>query len=79
MTPTRWAAEEFEILDLGDQRLSRRAVLQAERLAAQPTASIPVACGGWAETQKSARRRRTPHRSAWPGRRRLPPQGTSAA
>ncbi|HXV09098.1 MAG TPA: IS4 family transposase [Burkholderiales bacterium] len=50
-----WAAEEFETLDLGDRRLNRRAVLLAERLAAQPTASIPAACGGWAETQAAYR------------------------
>ncbi|NMG14223.1 IS4 family transposase [Aromatoleum bremense] len=50
-----WAADEFETIDLGDQRLNRRAVLLAERLAAQPTASIPAACGGWAETQAAYR------------------------
>jgi Transposase DNA-binding len=46
-----WAAEEFEHIDLGDRRLDKRAVLLAERLAANPAASIPQACGGWAETQ----------------------------
>lgn len=50
-----WAADEFEAIDLGDQRLNRRTVLLAERLAAQPTASIPGACGGWAETQAAYR------------------------
>jgi hypothetical protein len=50
-----WATEEFSTLDLGDQRLNRRAILLAERLAAQPTASIPAACGGWAETQAAYR------------------------
>lgn len=45
-------AEAFEALDLGDRRLNRRAVLLAERLAAQPTASVPAACGGWAETSR---------------------------
>jgi len=29
-----WTADEFETIDLGDQRLNRRAVLLAERLAA---------------------------------------------
>lgn len=47
---TSWAAAEFKDIDLGDQRLNRRAVLPAERLAEKPTASIPSACGGWAET-----------------------------
>ncbi|AVR90121.1 Mobile element protein [Thauera aromatica K172] len=50
-----WATEEFRTLDLGDQRLNRRTALLAERLAAQPTASIPAACGGWAETQRAYR------------------------
>lgn len=50
-----WAADEFHALDLGDQRLNRRTVLLAERLAAQPMASIPGACGGWAETQAAYR------------------------
>lgn len=45
-----WAAEEFRDIDLGDKRLDRRAVLLAEQLAEKPEASIPAACGGWAET-----------------------------
>jgi len=35
------AAEEFQGIDLGDQRLNRCAMLLAERLAEEPTASIP--------------------------------------
>ena len=50
-----WAAEEFKEIDLGDQRLNKRAVLLAEQLAANPMASIPQACGGWAETQAAYR------------------------
>jgi IS4 transposase len=50
-----WATEEFSTLDLGDQRLNRRATLLVERLATHPTASIPAACGGWAETQAAYR------------------------
>ena len=45
-----WAAEEFKDIDLGDRRLDRRTVLLAERMAANPRASIPQACAGWAET-----------------------------
>ncbi|NMQ20566.1 hypothetical protein E4P82_16000, partial [Candidatus Competibacter phosphatis] len=41
--------------DLGDARLNRRLVRMAERLGAQPNASIPVACNGWAETQAAYR------------------------
>ncbi len=50
-----WAAEEFKGIDLGDKRLNKRAYLLAEQLAAKPTASIPAACGGWAETQAAYR------------------------
>lgn len=52
---TSWAAAEFKDIDLGDQRLNKRAVLLAERLAEKPTASIPNACGGWAETAAAYR------------------------
>jgi hypothetical protein len=50
-----WAAEEFKSIDLGDKRLDKRAIRLAERLAEKPTASIPGACGGWAETQAAYR------------------------
>jgi len=50
-----WAAEEFKHIDLGDKRLNQRAIRLAERLAEKPTASIPGACGGWAETQAAYR------------------------
>lgn len=50
-----WAAEEFKDIDLGDRRLDKRTVLLAERMAANPLASIPQACGGWAETQAAYR------------------------
>jgi hypothetical protein len=50
-----WVAEEFKDIDLGDRRLDKRTVLLAERMAAKPLASIPQACGGWAETQAAYR------------------------
>ena len=50
-----WAVEEFKDIDLGDRRLDKRTVLLAERMAANPLASIPQACGGWAETQAAYR------------------------
>jgi len=50
-----WAAEEFKGIDLGDKRLDKRAVLLAEQLGSKPSASIPGACGGWAETQAAYR------------------------
>ncbi len=42
-------------MDLGDKRLNQRAVKLVEKLAAQPMASIPAACGGWSETSAAYR------------------------
>ena len=50
-----WAAAELAGADVGDARLNRRLVRVAEPLGAPPGASIPVACGGWAETQAAYR------------------------
>ena len=49
------SAEEFKDLDLGDKRLNTRMVRLVECFAANPLASIPQACGGWAETQAAYR------------------------
>ena len=45
-----WAADEFATVGLGPKRLSRRQVTLAQQLAVKPTASIPLAWGGWADT-----------------------------
>ena len=45
-----WAGTEFKSLDLGDARRNRRAICLMEALSARPTASIPGACGDWADT-----------------------------
>lgn len=50
-----WAEAEFETIELGDERLNRRAVLLAERLGHKPSASIPGACENWAETAAAYR------------------------
>ena len=42
-------------LELGDAQRTRRLIQLVEALAAQPTASIPVASGGWAETKAAYR------------------------
>ncbi|WP_258193373.1 transposase DNA-binding-containing protein [Paraburkholderia sp. BL25I1N1] len=47
--------EEFETLDLGDPRRDRRAKELVKRFASRPTASIPGACEGWAETMVAYR------------------------
>ena len=50
-----WGEEEFKGIELGDERLNRRAVLLLERLAQKPSASIPGACESWAETAAAYR------------------------
>lgn len=45
-----WGQAEMDGLELGDERLNRRAVKVLEALGNHPTASIPGACGGYAET-----------------------------
>ena len=42
---------EISMIDLGDQRLNRRAEKVLESLGNKPTQSIPAACGGWDETK----------------------------
>ena len=46
---------ELETIDLGDQRLNRRARRVLAKLGAKPQASIPAACGGWGETRAAYR------------------------
>jgi len=48
-------AAELTWIDLGDQRLNRRARRLLEKLAEKPTVSIPAACGGWGETRAAYR------------------------
>jgi len=50
-----WAEEEFSGASLGDKRLNRRLIEVARTLGEKPTASIPSACGGWADTQATYR------------------------
>ena len=44
-----WAEHEMKGLDLKDTRLNKRAVEVLSQLGEQPMASIPAACGGYAE------------------------------
>ena len=50
-----WAATEFESINLGDPRRNRRVIRLIERLSAKPTASVPQACGDWADTMAAYR------------------------
>jgi hypothetical protein len=47
--------EEFSGAALGDARLTKRLIRLVDDLSAEPTKSIPLACGGWAETQAAYR------------------------
>jgi hypothetical protein len=44
-----WADEEMRTANLNDKRLNKRLKLILSQLSAHPTASIPAACGGYAE------------------------------
>ena len=50
-----WAVEEMKTADLNDKRLNDRLAIVLSQLGAHPTASIPAACGGWAETTAAYR------------------------
>ena len=49
-TTKPWVNTEFVDLDLGDERLNKRARTLMDRFSSKPTASIPMACNGWSET-----------------------------
>jgi hypothetical protein len=48
-------AAELTLIELGDQRLNRRARRLLEKRGEKPTLSIPAACGGWGETRAAYR------------------------
>jgi hypothetical protein len=50
-----WVARELATIDLGDERLNRRAEVLLSMLADKPNVSIPAACNGWAETKAAYR------------------------
>jgi len=50
-----WAAHEFSLCCLPDQRLAKRLTMIASAFAHQPTASIPQACGAWTSTKAAYR------------------------
>ena len=50
-----WAREEFSGAALGDPRLTKRLIRLVDDLSALPTKSIPLACGGLAETKAAYR------------------------
>lgn len=47
--PAPWVSEEMKDVDLSDKRLNERLMEVLSQLGGHPTASIPAACGGYAE------------------------------
>ena len=52
---TTWRDNEFSGADFGDPRLTKRLIQIAQKLANNPQASIPQACGTWEETKAAYR------------------------
>ncbi len=50
-----WVIEEMKDVDLNDKRLNHRLSAVLSQLGGHPTASIPAACGGYAETTAAYR------------------------
>lgn len=50
-----WAEQEVRSVQLGDTRLKRRLIHLLEDLTARPAASVPEACGDWADTKGAYR------------------------
>jgi hypothetical protein len=50
-----WVIEEVNAADFGDKRLNARFSIVLSQLGQQPTASIPTACGGYAEMMAAYR------------------------
>lgn len=46
----KWVTDEMQDVSLQDKRLNDRLLTLLDQLSSQPTASIPAACGGHAET-----------------------------
>ena len=50
-----WAKKELQSIKLGDARLEKRSFKLLEALGSNPSANLPEACGGWAETKAAYR------------------------
>ena len=54
-SPAAWAAAQFEHVDLGDLRRTRRAARLAAQIAEHPAASLPTQTGVWRDTKAGYR------------------------
>ncbi len=55
MIEEKWAHKEFEMVDLGDERLNKRLIQLTERFLKSPESPINKACGNWNETKAAYR------------------------
>ncbi len=55
MDSKEWAKNEFEMVDLGDERLNQRLVKISQQLVESPESPINKACGNWSETKAAYR------------------------
>ena len=55
LPPDSWAAEQFESVQLGDRRLSKRAVQVGAAIAADPAGSIPKQNKSWSRIKGAYR------------------------
>lgn len=55
MTSVTWAAREMRNADFGDARLNKRLCVLLEQMSANPTATIPQACGAWKNVKAAYR------------------------
>jgi hypothetical protein len=50
-----WTESEYNLINLGDKRLNKRAKTLLKQFSDKPTESIPVSCKSWAETKAAYR------------------------
>jgi len=55
MDSENWARKEFEMVDLGDERLNQRLVKISQQLLESPESPINKACGNWSEAKAAYR------------------------
>ncbi|VAW81481.1 hypothetical protein MNBD_GAMMA12-2230 [hydrothermal vent metagenome] len=55
MSDNGWAKNEFETIDLGDDRLNQRLMKISQCFSDSPESPINKACGDWGETKAAYR------------------------
>jgi len=55
MESNNWTGKEFEMVDLGDDRLNQRLIKISQQILESPQSNINKACGDWSETKAAYR------------------------